>query len=402
MKVFFAFLLVILLSFSGYHLSFRHYQLPLFARKFYLTGTEFLFLGLLLGPEFLDIMDRNTVSALEPIATVLLGMIGFIFGLQLEIKKLKLYPVEYLLGSLLESLITFVTVLVGIFFVLYRFPQFKEYMPPVSCLIVATVAVGTAPGGLLLMAEWLLLRRRNTVTLLQYISSINSLASLLFCGLVYLFYPIVAQTPHPILNYGWWLLILPATAAGLVLLFSFYLSLRRERSELIAITIGMVLLAGGCALVLHFSPLLFNFFLGVCIANLSVEKTRLFALIAGIQKPLYLLLLLFLGVGWSVTSAGVFYLAAAYCALRFIGKLTGGFFLAHIGRIATESSAALGFGLMGFGGLSLAILFDFVKSFPAASINAVSIALLAMVAYDILSPYLLGRFLEEVKKDAHG
>jgi len=50
MKIIFALLIIVFLAFSGYHLTFRGFKLPLFAREFYLTGTEFLFLGLLLGP----------------------------------------------------------------------------------------------------------------------------------------------------------------------------------------------------------------------------------------------------------------------------------------------------------------------------------------------------------------
>jgi len=49
MKIVFALLIIVFLAFSGYHLTFRSLKLPLFAREFYLTGTEFLFLGLLLG-----------------------------------------------------------------------------------------------------------------------------------------------------------------------------------------------------------------------------------------------------------------------------------------------------------------------------------------------------------------
>lgn len=399
MKVFFAFLLIIFLAFSGYHLSFRNYRLPLFAREFYLTGTEFLFLGLLLGPGFLNILDHKTIEGLKPLAIILVGMIGFNFGLQLEIKKIRLYPLEYRLAALLEGAITFTTVLFGIFFILYLFPQFKGFLTPISSLMVATVAVGTAPGALSLMAGSLVLHRRNIVNLIEYISTINSLAALLFCAVVYLIYPSVPEAPPPVLKYGWWLLIVSASGAGLALLFSFYLSLHRERNELILITIGMVVLSGGCALILRFSPLLFSFLLGFFVANVSSEKNHLFPLMAGIQKPLYLLLLLFLGAGWKLSSTDVFYLAAVYCVLRFIGKLAGGFFLAQLSPILKENSAALGYGLMGFGGLSLAILIDFQMSFPLVSINAVSIALFALVLYEILSPYLLSRFLKKVKRD---
>jgi len=75
MKLFFAFLLIVFLAFSGYHLTFRGFRLPLFARKFYLTGIEFLFLGFLLGPQFFNLLDSATCRGLEPLSVLLLGLI---------------------------------------------------------------------------------------------------------------------------------------------------------------------------------------------------------------------------------------------------------------------------------------------------------------------------------------
>jgi hypothetical protein len=62
MKIIFALLIIILLAFSGYHISFKRLRLPLFAREFHLTGTEFLFLGLLMGPLFFNLLDAPTLQ----------------------------------------------------------------------------------------------------------------------------------------------------------------------------------------------------------------------------------------------------------------------------------------------------------------------------------------------------
>ena len=104
MKIFFALLLIIFLAFSGYHLTFRRIELPLFARKFYLTGTEYLFLGLLLGPQFFNLLDSQTLLGLEPLFALLLGWIGLIFGFQFEIVKLRRFPLEFLSAAIIESL----------------------------------------------------------------------------------------------------------------------------------------------------------------------------------------------------------------------------------------------------------------------------------------------------------
>ena len=59
MKIVFALLIVIMLCFSGYHLTFRGLKLPIIARKLQLTGTEFLFLGLFPKPAAFVMREKN-------------------------------------------------------------------------------------------------------------------------------------------------------------------------------------------------------------------------------------------------------------------------------------------------------------------------------------------------------
>ena len=50
-------------------------------RFFFLTGEEFLLLGLLLGPRATSLIDQGTLTSLEPFVGLGLGYVGFVFGM---------------------------------------------------------------------------------------------------------------------------------------------------------------------------------------------------------------------------------------------------------------------------------------------------------------------------------
>ncbi|WP_157487329.1 hypothetical protein [Desulfosarcina sp. BuS5] len=398
MKIIFASLLIIFLAFSGYHLSFKNFKPPLFMRVFYLSGTEFLFLGFLLGPRLLNIIDNETVKALEPFTTFLLGWIGFLFGLQLEIRKIKRYPFEFLIGSILEGFIAFIIVFAGSYLILTNIDFLAGKLSLPAILVLSAVASCTAPTGLALSTTRSIRKHDNTVKLLQYISSIDGLIAILVFGLA--FFP---RTPvffeaglfHHI---GMNALLYMGACLGCIILFAILLSIRREGPELILLAIGMVVFTGGTAMILNFSPLIINFLVGFSLVNLTKNENRLFAVFIGIEKPVYLILLIFLGVSWHFETIWILFPAAAYCMLRFFGKILGGYVVTRIGSEMKKYPSLLGIGLLCPGGLPLAILLDFQKGFSGPNISLVTCMVLISVIYnDILSPNLLERLLGKDK-----
>ena len=123
MKIFLALLLISFIALSGYHFTFRGVRMPFISRKLYFTGTEFLFLGILLGPVFLNILDKQTIEGLAPIKSLILGWIGLLFGFQFEIQKLQRFPVHYFQATLIECILTLGIVFA---FVCLIFPLFFQ------------------------------------------------------------------------------------------------------------------------------------------------------------------------------------------------------------------------------------------------------------------------------------
>ncbi|CAN2044195.1 Cation/H+ exchanger domain-containing protein [Candidatus Magnetomoraceae bacterium gMMP-1] len=396
MKIIFAFLIIIFLSFSGYHLTFRGFKLPLFARQFYLTGTEFLFLGLLLGPQFLNLFDETTRKGLAPLSALVLGWIGLLYGFQFEIVKLRRFPIEYLKAAKFEAVFTLLIVFFAAYAAIVLFFQIPDSMIfPISLTLAATAAC-TTQTGIALIGREAAFQRRNTLKLLKYISSIDGLGAILIFGMAFILRDASFDEISWFYNMLWGILISLSASLGLLFLFTVILKKRLIETELILIVIGMIILTSGMASSLQISPLLTNFFVGLWLVNMSRDKERIYNILITTEKPAYILLLVFLGSEWYIDSGWIFLGAGAYWLWRSSGKIISGFIITRFITVLKAHPPHLGFGLLEQGGLPLAMLLDFRQGFPCEiTIQLMSLVLVAVVYNDVLSPHFLKKLLQK-------
>lgn len=399
MKIFAAFLIIMFLAFSGYHLTFRSFRLPLIAKRFYLTGTEYLFLGLLLGPFFLNLLDQKTLTSLEPISTLLLGWVGLLCGFQFEIRELKRFPKTYLSAAVIESLITFVTAASAIYFLIPLWFDITETLKIITSISLGAAASCTAQTGLALLTAKAINKRSEFILFLRYISSIDSLMALFFFTPVFfVLTQNISQPPWFTLS-GFTTFVLVIANISLILLYNLFLAQRRNKNELMLVIIGMVVLTSGTAATFHFSPLLANFFIGIFIVNTTREKERIFSIVVNAEKPLYLLLLVFIGAYWRPDSLPLFSLAMIYCFVRLAGKFTGGFLASKISYKKSRFPVISGFALIEQGGIPLAIIFDFQQNFTGELTTQIaSFAIIAIVINDLISPLFIQSLLDKEVK----
>ncbi|MFO7964730.1 MAG: cation:proton antiporter [Desulfobacterales bacterium] len=389
MKIFFSFLLIIFLAFSGYHLTFRGFKLPLFARRFYLTGTEFLFLGLLLGPHFTNIINTETSIRLEPITTFLLGWTGLLFGFQFELRKMLRFPIPLHLSALLEGMSSAITVFGGAVLLSLFYFEFAWTRTLIAALALCAVAVPTAQTGLAMVVSESSEHQKNMVGNLKFVSGLDGLIAMLILGVLFFFRPSLAVEEFPWLQQGVSLLMVFFLFVGLFLLFGLFFIGRLAENEMVLVVIAMTVIAGGAAAILNFSPLLMNFLVGICLANMVRNKERIFNMLVGVEKPVYLLILLFLGVNWYIPSVWVLGIAAGYSLIIGVGKIIGGF--AFKQSLGSESLSPLfGLGLISPGGLTFAILLDLQKGFPyTMTTGIIGMALIAVMYNDMAGPHVL-------------
>ena len=110
MKILIAVVVLTALALAGSRRSPVHDRLP-FAAQMIFTGSEFIVIGLLLGSGFLGLIDEGTLDRLRPFVCVVLGWIGFLFGLQFDRRTMSHLPRGFVLISVSVGLITMIFVI---------------------------------------------------------------------------------------------------------------------------------------------------------------------------------------------------------------------------------------------------------------------------------------------------
>ena len=394
MKLFIALSLVIAAAFAGYHLSFRRIA----GRRsrfswLHLTGLEFLVIGLLLGPGFFNILDETTIENLAPFSGLALGWVGLLAGFQFEAAMIRRFPPSFFLAALLETGVTILIVFCCIYPLLPLFLSLSGPLQVIAALVLSAAAACTSQSGLVLAGAGHTAVGNKTLRLLRYMVSLEALLPM--CLLVWVFFLRPRPSgPNSLVMAG----ILAAVLAAVLVLYALLLVRRRGTDELALVIIGMTVLTSGAAVQIGFSPLPANFFLGICLVNLTREKEKIFGLLMSIEKPIYLVLLIFLGAQWRLPGFWIALPAGMYFMLRFAGKIVGGWAAVRAVPGLYMYPKLLGLGLLEQGGLALAILLDFQQRFSGPEVSAaVSFALVAVVLAQITSPYLAHRLIREVK-----
>ena len=88
---------IILIALIGSRRTFTRLRLPLGAQYLFLTGTEYLFVGVFLGSSGIDLFDAATLEQLRPFMSLGLAWVGLLFGIQLQHRQLIRFPLQYTL-----------------------------------------------------------------------------------------------------------------------------------------------------------------------------------------------------------------------------------------------------------------------------------------------------------------
>ena len=397
MKIAFALMMIIFLAFSGYHLTFRRFKLPFMARTFYMTGSEFLFLGLLLGPGFIDLLDDKTQSSLFFLHALLLGWIGLIFGFQFEWTKLKRFPSSHVLAAIVEGTLSFFLIFLGMHLTVRLFPGLARIMSAGDIIALSAIGGCTAQTGLALVASEDGPRSGELLHFLQAISSIGGMIPLVVFGLFFS----LGGWPHPaspwLNNMSTGLAVLLMASLGFLLILVLFLREVRQDNELILFLMAVTILGSGLSSALGIPSLFFMFIMGLLLVNSSREKERVYRILITIEKPVYLLVLVLLGASWEYISSWVVLLALLFCLYRGLVKVLTGGVVRSFPNVEGERFPVLsGLGLLHQGGLSLALLLEFQHGYALGTSSwLASLILIGVILNEVLGAFSLGWFLRK-------
>lgn len=350
-------LLILLIAFIGarFFTGSTVAKTPLFSGLI-VSGIPYILIGLVLGPQFFNFLNNKIILSLEPLVSLAIGWIGLLFGLQLRWRNLTRFPLNYHLFASVQSLITFLVIglCMGVTYYLISPSLFSNRLEAV--IILAALGSMSAPFSI----ARIMIEKRvkgRLANLLQFVTSLDSFWGIIIAGMTMaVFHPSSVQW----LTSTWhWVVLSGFISVTLAFLFLFLIRLRFKQEELFLLVLGLVIFISGIGFYLRLSPIFMTMIAGIVLAQFPRDSEKVMRILHQAEKPTYLFLLIFAGALWNYRFWEEIILILIFIAARFAGKYLGGWTGARKIDCAFDIPPDVGKALLSFGGISLAIAFNF-------------------------------------------
>lgn len=370
------------------------------------SGAEYLLLGILLGPSVSGVLTPEVVDSLAPITTLALGWIGAVVGVQFLLPELVKVPGLTYRVALVESFITFSLVFAAeLFAIAFLYDtSLREAALPAAAL--GGIATASSSAAVELTAHRLGDRGGVEVTQLRISAMVNAVVAVGAFGLLAsVWHTPVIVAGRPLTATEWMAITLAIGAVGGIL-FHLFVGDERDTDRLFISLTGGVILVSGAAAYAGLSPLLSALLFGAILVNTSRNRAEIVAALARVERPLYLVLLVFAGAAWRPSARAWLLPVLLFLAVRAAAKIGGARFAGWSNGLQPVLGKHWGRGLVGQGGLALAIALNYVYQdggtlpyfvFTAAIASVLLTDLVsAHLVRSVLAPLLARRRAEEV------
>lgn len=396
MRLLAAIVIIAVIAVIGSRITFLNRRLPMGFRSILFTGTEYIFLGVILGEMGLQVLNADTLKQLEPAVLFALAWIGFLFGVQFEIKFLKNLPRFYFSITAIQAIIAFVMVALFFVSILKLCGETDLVLIFLVALVLGSTACCSAQSALAVIAQTYKFANRGAMELLRYMCAVDGLFALVLFSMVLCIFPKLHMESFSWIISGQWLVaslimgIIPALA--LIALTGFQFS----QQELQLFIIGVLMFCAGLAATLHHSPLISGLICGLVTANYCHYRQRALTTVIHAEKSIYVILLLLIGANWHIRFDYSLLLMILYFAIRLSGKLVGVYAATRIFRTQYPVPAHLGLGLISEGGLAIAIIVNFKLLYPLAIADTlITITVFSVLFSELLAPHCILRIFDK-------
>ncbi len=387
-------LVLILLALLGARFSFSTIRVPPGPRLVFRTGTHFLFIGLVLGPNALGLLTEDAIRQLFPLLGLALGWIGFLFGLQLDRRNLTHFPLSFHILALGQAAMTFVFFLALGWIGLRTLGRTGQVETLLLLGASATASISTPAGIALISANYQV--RGKVRDLLFFVASLDALVGIAALQMAYSLFPPGSLVTGMGLAPGF-LPILTALGLGVVcgILFIWLTRPRPGGEELVLFLLGIAAFSSGAALQWQLSPLFVSVTMGIVVANLARDPQRVFRVLQDWEKPIYVVFLILAGALLRFPTTWVLPLALAYALLRAGGKVVSNMAIVRVVPLPFRPPNRFGLGLIPQGGISLAMAISIVLTYAGLRIGGLNAAdlLFAVVVLGVIFSELAGPLL---------
>jgi hypothetical protein len=354
-------------------------------RHLVVSGAEYLLLGVLLGPEVSGLLEASAVDGFAPFLSLAFGWVGALVGAQFHIRELWRLPLAPFGIALAGGLLAGAAVAAAMAAVFVWGLALEPAVAWVPAVALGALAVSSAPAGIAVVAR----RLRSRGPLLRQLhvaTAVDALLAVVAFGLL------LTASP-PALAAGERLLSAPELALvslgiGVVggVLFHLFLGRERDIDRLFIALAGALILASGAAAHLRVSPLLPTLLIGFVLVNTSPASKEIVQVLSRVERPLYFTLLVFAGAAWTSGGPGWLLVGIAFVVVRIAAKVGGAAVAAHAFRAVPAVGRHWGWGLVGHGGLAVALALNFRMYDPSPLAGtAFTAALLSVLATDFFS-----------------
>jgi Kef-type K+ transport system membrane component KefB len=390
--------LVGLLLIAGYFLG------RLFGRLNLPEISGFILAGLLVNLLSRGHIHHQLNDSLHVVTEAAIGLLAMSVGAEFSARKLRRIGRNVVILTLFGLVITFVTVYLACLGLGRIFPELPVGYP--YAVLLAVVACATAPA--IIVAEVHHLRAHGRF--IDYLFGTVVLGDAVCVVIFGLAFPVVMNVLHAESASLYTLTVslreilfsmLTGAGAGLALhLISHRI---RNPGEYLIVTLGVVFVMTGVAIVLHLSPLLANMVLGAVLINLSSGNHRLFKQIEPLTPPIYALFFVIAGIELNPAvflQKTTLLIGLFYIIIRAAGRYAG----SYAGTLACGLPAPirrnLGFCMLSQGGIALGFVLliqtsPLVTAMPESDPlygvfpQLVNIILISIFINEIASPFLL-------------
>ena len=339
----------------------------------WVTGSEFLVAGLLLGPLGLDLVSADLLHESKVLVILASAWIGLRAGLRFRRSRIEKWSWRPLLSSQIEPVLSLL-ILRGALEAsraLWGWPDSNW-----RAWIFAAIGATTTRSAV----AWIKRRHgaKGPVTdVLSAITALNDLPSILAIG--FLFAWVRPADTHP-LSQVWVLLlaslILALALAAIVRLISGSGGFKPDLAWIALF--GACAIAAGTSEPLGLKSLVVCSFIGILLGWISPYGDRFEEITRSTERPTIQLLLL-LG-GASIRGArGTFAMGLVFALLRLLSKLLAGGITGLIARPDGKPLPGLGMGLLAGGGVAFALAFSASLDLPSSAAEPLLAGAAAMV-----------------------
>ena len=327
--------------------------------------------GILLGVSGMWVLGKDTITALNPVSTIALSLIGFLVGAELKIDIIKKYGKQFVGILLGESITPFfvVGILTGV--VGYAFTKNTPYAVSLG-LILGAICAATAPAATTDVLKEYRTKGPLTTTILGIVAMDDAVALIL--------YAIAATIAAPLLG-GHSISLAAQLGAicydifGSIVLgvaFGFVLSLILKHTmdddgRVLGFSLGVLFLSTGICDLLHLDHILSAMFIGFFMTNFAQKKTRpMFRLVERFTPPIYVLFFVTVGAKLNVWILTPFFalIAVLYVGGRTLGKTIGSRLGARITKAPETVRKYLPFCLLSQAGVAIGLSIAAGNDFP--------------------------------------